>query len=104
VLKIIRIPDRDPSGFRDSELDPDRTFEKTQADQIWISKLHFNQRGFPNINRIGLNIWTGLPDYSMKYLDWIRIAKFSDLFNTIFAFTVIDRNIIFHNSYHVSNF
>jgi len=40
----------------------------------------------------------------MKHLDWIRIAKFSDLFNTIFAFTVIDRNIIFHNPYHVSSF
>jgi len=26
-------------------------------------------------------IWLG-PDYSMKMLDWIRIAKISDLFNT----------------------
>jgi len=43
-------------------------------------------------------------DNSMKYLDWIRIAKFSDLFNTIFAFLVIDRNITFHNPYHISNF
>jgi len=46
-----------------------------------------NQSFFSDINRIGSNIWTGLPDrigpdYSMKILDWIRIAKISDLFNT----------------------
>ena len=41
VLNMIRLPDHDPPGFCDSELDLDQTgFEKTQPDQIWISKLH----------------------------------------------------------------
>ena len=40
----------------------------------------------------------------MKHLDWIRIAKFSDLFNTVFAFTVNDRNITFHNPYQYLEF
>jgi len=42
---------------------------------------------FSDINRIGSNIWIVLLvriglDYALKILDWIRIAKISNPFNT----------------------
>ena len=62
-------PDYDPTGFCNSEPETDRKdFEKTLPDQIWISKLPLITvvkwliRVFSDINRIGSNIWTGLPD------------------------------------------
>jgi len=40
-VEQIRLPDRDPPRFCDSELDRIGVdFVKTQPDQIWISKLH----------------------------------------------------------------
>jgi len=52
-----------------------------------ISAVKCLIRVFSDINRIGLNIRTVYririgPDYSKKILDWIRIPKISDLFNT----------------------
>jgi len=40
LLNMIRSPDCDPTGFCTSEPDPvGLDFEKTQPDQIWISKF-----------------------------------------------------------------
>ena len=75
-------------------------FEKTSPDQIWISKQRWSLQShvwsevfFPDINRIGSNIWTdyririGL-DYTENISDWVRIAKISDPFNNCIKATI----------------
>jgi len=42
VLNRIRFPDRDPTGFCDSEPDPDWISKKILPDQVWISKLRWS--------------------------------------------------------------
>jgi len=62
---MIRFPDRDPTGFCNSEPDPGRTgFRKTQPDQIWISKLHrsLQYNAYSEIFSDISNIWKVLPD------------------------------------------
>ena len=68
VLNMIRFPDRDPTGFCNAEPDPVGVdFEKNNSIRYrypncndHCSKM-LNQT-FLDINRIGSNIWTGLPD------------------------------------------
>jgi len=69
VSNMIRFPDRDPTGFSNSEPDPDRTgFWKnsTGSDMdiqtALVTAVKCSIRIFSDINRIGSNIWKGLPD------------------------------------------
>jgi len=69
-LNTIRFPDRDPTGFCNSEPDLDWIgFRKnsTGSDMdirtaLITACLMLTQSFFSDINRIGSNIWTGLPD------------------------------------------
>jgi len=70
VLNMIRFLDRDPTGFCTSEQDPDWTGFWKKLNRIrygypncidhWSKML--NQSVFSDINRIGSNISTCLPD------------------------------------------
>jgi len=64
----IRFPDRDPTGFCNSELDLDRSgFRKnstgsdTDIQTALITAVKCLMRGFSDIRWIGSNIWTVLP-------------------------------------------
>jgi len=93
---MIRFPDRDPTGFCNSE--PDRSgFRKTSTG----SDMDIQTTLITAVKRLIITFFrtsTGLdqtfgqvyqisigPDYSMKILDWSSIAKISDFFNTTFA-------------------
>ena len=88
-------PVYDPTGFCNSERNQDRTGFQKELNRI--------RYGYPNcvdhcsemLDQRVFRIQTGLdqifgqvyririgPEYSMKILDWIRIAKISNLFNT----------------------
>jgi len=70
VLNMIQFPDRNPTGFCNSEPDPDRTGfrKKTTGSDMDIQTALITavkcliRVFFFYINRIGSNIWTGLPD------------------------------------------
>jgi len=67
---MIWLLDRDPLRFCHSELDPDLDFISQKLNQIRYGYSNYidhcskmlNLRGFTDINWIGSNIWTGLPD------------------------------------------
>jgi len=67
---MIRFQDRDPTGFCNAELDPDRTgYPKKNlsgsdmdSHTALITAVKCLIRVFSDINRIGSNIWTSLPD------------------------------------------
>jgi len=70
VLNMIRFPDRDPTGFCNSEPDPDRTGFGKKLYRIRYGYPNcfdhcsqmLNQGVFQDLNRLGSNIWTRLPD------------------------------------------
>jgi len=73
VLNMIRFPDRDTTGFCNSEQEPHRTGFRKKLNRIrygypncidHCNKM-LDQKFFSDINRIGSNIWTGLPDYGL---------------------------------------
>jgi len=100
VLNMMRFPNCDPTGLCNSEPDPDRIGFGNKLYRIkcgypncidHYSKM-FNQRVISDINRIGSNIWTVLPDLDRTGLHdenirLIKIAKVSDPFNTVYPGT-----------------
>jgi len=85
VLNMILFPDRNPAGFCNSEPDPDWTGFWKILNRIGYGYPNcvdhcsemFNESVFSDINRIRIGL-----DYTVTILDWIRIAKISDPFNT----------------------
>ena len=95
MLNMIRFEDRDPTGFCNSEPDPVRTgFQKKSTGPVMniqtalIAAVKCSIREFfghkPDwIKLFGQHYWIKIGlDNTMKTLDWIRMAKHSDLFNT----------------------
>jgi len=67
VLKRIHFPDRDPTGFCNSEPDPTGFWKKYLIRYRYPNCVDhciqmFDQRIFSDINRIGSNVRTVLPD------------------------------------------